>query len=631
MSADQFPKDLFFTGVNYRAYRYFGSHLLDDGRWLFRVWAPHAKWVSLVGDFCGWDIFAFPLNKTDERGVWETTVSGLAVYDSYQFAIGAPDGRVLYKTDPYGTHFALRPDPSAKLYDLSGYRWKDGAWMKERTRQGVESHPMNIYEMHLGSWRRYEDGNFYSYTAIVDELLDYVIDMGYTHIELMPLAEYPYDKSLGYQAIGYFAPTSRYGTPHDFMAFVDRCHRRGIGVLMNWVPAHFPKDRCGLYEFDGDCCYEYVDPLMREHPAEGTRTFDFGRPEVVSFLISSACNWLENYHIDGLRVDGVSAMLYRNYGKRDGEWSPNIYGDHGNLEAVELLKCLNNEVHRSFPGAMMIAEESTAWPHVTGTEEGGLGFDFKWNMGWMNDTLAYVKQPSLFRHGMQDRMTFSTVYAFAENYILPLPHDEVVHGKCSMMGKMPGTYEEKFENLKAYYGYMMAHPGKKLLFMGGEFGQFNEWNEEQGLDWLLLDYEAHRSLKEYVKALNGFYKKNAPLWAMDRQWEGFEWITKDDTTNCVLGLLRSSEQEQLLAVINFSEYDLPDYRIGLPAAGTLTMRLCSDEARFGGQDRFKKRIAVGKKSFHGFDHSAVLHIPPFSASFYSVKNDPGKIERSTKK
>jgi len=630
MLQDQFPKDLYFTGVNYRSHRYFGSHLLDDGRWLFRVWAPHAKWVSLVGDFCGWDIFAFPLTKTDDRGVWETTVSGLHTYDAYQFAIGAPDDRVLYKSDPYATHFALRPDPSSKLFDISGYKWKDKKWMKARTREGVAARPMNIYELNLGSWRKYDDGNFYSYTAIADQLLDYVIDMGYTHIELMPITEYPYDKSWGYQVTGYFAPTSRYGTPHDFMAFVDRCHQRGIGVLMDWVPAHFPKDSRGLYEFDGDCCYEYVDPLMREHPDWGTRVFDFGRPEVVSFLISSACNWLENYHIDGLRVDAVASMLYRNYGKNDGEWSPNIYGDQGNLEAVEMLKRLNNEVHMSFPGAIMIAEESTAWPHVTGTEDGGLGFDFKWNMGWMNDTLEYMKNPPLFRHGMQHMMTFSMVYAFSEQYVLPLSHDEVVHGKCSMIAKMPGTYEEKFENLKAYYGYMMAHPGKKLLFMGGEFGQFIEWNEEQGLDWLLLDYEAHRRLKDYVKALNRFYLKNPALWEMDNRWEGFEWITNDDTTNCVLGFLRSSEKEQLLAIINYSEYDLPDYRIGLPNKGTLTMRFCSDEGRFGGQDRYKKRITVSKKPFHGFEYSAVLHIPPFSATYYSVKSDSSEKERSNK-
>ncbi len=623
MSLDQFPKDLYFTGANYRAHWYFGSHLLEDGRWLFRVWAPHAKWVSLVGDFCGWDLFAFPLEKTDDRGVWETTVSGLKTFDTYQFAIGAPDGRVLYKADPYATHFALRPDPSSKLFDLSGYQWKDQKWMAARSRENVGERPMNIYEMHLGAWRKYEDGNFYSYTAIADELLDYVIDMGYTHIELMPLTEYPFDKSWGYQVTGYFAPTSRYGTPHDFMAFVDRCHQRGIGVLMDWVPAHFPKDSRGLYEFDGDCCYEYVDPLMREHPDWGTRVFDFGRPEVMSFLISSACNWLENYHIDGLRVDAVASMLYRNYGKNDGEWSANQYGGTGNLEAVELLKRLNYEIHASYPGAIMIAEESTAWPHVTGTEDGGLGFDFKWNMGWMNDTLEYMKHPPLFRHGMQDMMTFSMVYAFSEQYILPLSHDEVVHGKCSMLSKMPGTYEEKFENLKAFYGYMLAHPGKKLLFMGGEFGQFIEWNEEQGLDWMLLDYEAHRHLKDYVKALNHFYKKTPPLWEMDDRWEGFEWVTNDDTTNCVLGFLRSSEKEQLLVMVNYSEYDLIDYRIGLPQPGTLTMRLCSDEARFGGQDRFKKRITVSKnKPFHGFDHSAVLHLPPFSASFYkfTVKN-----------
>ena len=491
--------------------------------------------------------------------------------------------------------------------------------MKKRAKTDYRHRPMNIYEVNLGSWKLKEDGSFYSYTELADLLADYVCEMGYTHIEVMPLSEYPFDKSWGYQVTGYYAPTSRYGTPHDLMQFVDKLHQRGIGVIMDWVPAHFPRDAAGLFEFDGDVCYEYTDPLMRDHPDWGTRIFDYGRPEVKSFLISSACNWLENYHIDGLRVDAVASMLYRNYGKNDGEWSANQYGGTGNLETVALLKTLNYEVHASYPGAITVAEESTAWPHVTGTDFDGLGFDFKWNMGWMNDTLKYVKEPPLFRHGMQNMLTFSMTYAYSEQYVLPLSHDEVVHGKCSLISKMPGTYEEKFQNLKAYFGYMMAHPGKKLLFMGGEFGQFIEWNEEQGLDWLLLDYKPHRLLQTYVKELNKLYAARPAFWELDSGWEGFQWISLNDTDNCVLAFLRKSRSETLLAIVNFSEYDLIDYNLGLPEAGTLTLRLCSDEARFGGEDRIKKRVPVKETPWNEFNCSANLHLPPFSATYYSYR------------
>jgi len=619
LDQNAYPKDLFFTGNNFRAHRYFGSHRSEDGRWQFRVWAPHAKWISLVGDFCGWDVTAVPLVKTDDRGVWEVTVAGLHTYDTYKYAIGTPSGETIYKADPYSTHFALRPDTASKLYDISGYDWQDAKWMKKRAKTDYRNRPMNIYEVNLGSWKLKEDGNFYSYTELADLLADYVCEMGYTHVEVMPLSEYPFDKSWGYQVTGYYAPTSRYGTPHDLMQFVDKFHQRGIGVIMDWVPAHFPRDAAGLFEFDGDVCYEYTDPLMRDHPDWGTRIFDYGRPEVQSFLISSACNWLENYHIDGLRVDAVASMLYRNYGKNDGEWSANQYGGTGNLETVALLKTLNYEVHASYPGAITVAEESTAWPHVTGTDFDGLGFDFKWNMGWMNDTLKYVKEPPLFRHGMQNMLTFSMTYAYSEQYVLPLSHDEVVHGKCSLISKMPGTYEEKFQNLKAYFGYMMAHPGKKLLFMGGEFGQFIEWNDEQGLDWLLLDYEPHRLLQTYVKELNKLYAARPAFWELDSGWEGFQWISLNDTDNCVLAFLRKSRSETLLAIVNFSEYDLIDYNLGLPEAGTLTLHLCSDEARFGGEDRVKKRVLVKETPWNEFNCSANLHLPPFSATYYSYR------------
>jgi 1,4-alpha-glucan branching enzyme len=618
---DRFAKDLFFTGNNYRAQRYFGSRHLGGNTWQFRLWAPHAEWVSLVGDFCGWDITAVPLIKTDSRGVWEGTAKSLHTYDAYKYAIGTPAGDTVYKADPYANHFALRPDTASKLYDLAGYCWHDSRWLNHRAKKNYSNSPLNIYELHLGSWLQYADGNFYSYPAMAEKLLPYVKKMGYTHVELMPITEFPFDRSWGYQVTGYFAPTSRYGTPHDFMAFVDRCHQEGIGVLMDWVPAHFPKDAAGLYEFDGGICYEYQDPLMREHPDWGTRVFDYGRPEVISFLISSACHWFEHYHIDGLRVDAVASMLYRNYGRKDGEWSANKYGDHGNLEAVELLRRLNGEIHASFPGALVIAEESTAWPHVTGDQNGGLGFDFKWSMGWMNDSLQYISKPPLFRHGMQDMLTFAMTYIYSEQFILPLSHDEVVHGKCSLLSKMPGTYEEKFQNLKAFYGYMMAHPGKKLLFMGGEFGQFIEWDEAQSLDWLLLEYLPHRQLQAYVQALNHFYKTHPAFWAQDSGWEGFEWISLDDTKNCILAFLRKCQTEKILVIVHFSEYDLIDYNLGLPEAGTLALRLCSDEARFGGEDRYKKRPAVSKKPYHGFKNSAKLHIPPFSATYYNYKTE----------
>ncbi len=624
MDPYQFPKDLFFTGVNYRAHRYFGCHRNCDGTRTFRLWAPHAQWVSLVGDFCGWNTSAFPLQKTDGRGVWELTLGGLDTYDAYKFAIGTADGRTLFKADPYANHFALRPDTASKIFDIEGYEWKDQAWMKARPKKSYALQPMSIYEVQLGSWLQYEDGNFYSYSALADRLLDYVCQMGYTHIELMPITEYPFDKSWGYQVTGYFAPTSRYGTPFDLMKLIDTAHQRGIGVLLDWVPAHFPRDAAGLFEFDGECCYEYQDPLMRDHPDWGTRIFDYGRPEVCSFLISSACHWLENYHIDGLRVDAVASMLYLDYGKQDGQWRPNIYGDRGNLEAIDLFKKLNYEIHASFPGAITVAEESTAWPHVTGTENDGLGFDFKWNMGWMNDSLKYISNPPLFRHGMQGMMTFSMEYIYSENFILPLSHDEVVHGKCSLLSKMPGTYEEKFQNLKAFYGFMMGHPGKKLLFMGGEFGQFIEWNEEKSLDWMLLDYEPHQQLQNYVRELNLFYRKHPAFWAKDTGWEGFEWISLDDTTNCVLAFLRKCDKEEILVVVNFSEYDIIDYKLGLPEPGTLNLLLSSEEERFGGQNRFKKRLTVSNaKPFHGQPCSATLHLPPFSANYFKYRKESG--------
>ena len=501
----------FVDGVATNAYDLLGCHI-DKGIFIFRVWAPNAKSVSLVGDFNEWSQNANHMINIGS-GIWEGIIENAKIYDNYKYAITSQDGKTVLKSDPYAFHTATRPDNASKIYDISGFKWTDDEFIKNNKGRDILSSSMNIYEVHLGSWKMHADGNPYSYRELAEELPCYVKNMGYTHIEIMPVSEYPYDGSWGYQVTGYYAPTSRYGTPEDFAYFVDCCHKKGIGVILDWVGAHFPRDEHGLMNFDGTACYEYNDPLKSDHPDWGTRIFDYGRNEVKSFLISNVIFWQNIYHIDGFRLDAVASMLYLDYGKKDGQWRPNVFGGNYNLEAIDFLKQLNSASFENKPEVLMIAEESTAFPMITKPPfDGGLGFNFKWNMGWMNDMLMYMSKDPLFRKGMHNNVTFSLTYAFSENFILPLSHDEVVHGKCSMINKMPGEYEEKFNNLRAFYGYMMAHPGKKISFMGNEFAQFIEWNFKQELDWVLLSYDAHKKMHRFVKELNNFYLENSPFW-----------------------------------------------------------------------------------------------------------------------
>ncbi len=621
---------LFHEGTNFKAYDYLGVHKVEDGTYAFRVFAPSARAVYVTGDFCDWDETRHEAFRITGGGIFECVISGVKEFDAYKYVIKTHDGRTLLKADPYATHAETRPGTASKVYSLSGYTWHDKKWMKERKTVAFDK-PMNVYELHLGSWRRFSDGNAFSYEKLADEIIPYVKEMGFTHLELLPISEHPYDKSWGYQVTGYYAPTSRFGTPKEFMAFVDRCHQNDIGVILDWVPAHFPKDAHGLIEFDGTCLYEYADPKKREHPDWGTRIFDYGKNEVKCFLISNACFWLDKYHIDGLRVDAVASMLYLDYGKKDGEWSQNEFGGNGNIEAAEFLKRLNARVGEAYPGAMMIAEESTAWPLVTyPTDVGGLGFHYKWNMGWMNDSLTYMKQDPFFRKGVHNNLTFSMTYAFSENFVLPLSHDEVVHGKCSLLSKMPGEYEDKFKNLRAYLGYMYAHPGKKLLFMGAEFGQFIEWNEESELDWNLLSFDAHQKQKEFSRALFSFYKKTPAFWEMERSWDGFSWADVDDSTNNVIAFLRyDKEKNAVLSVSNFSSLLYEDYKIGVDRPGVYREVFSSDEERFGGSGIKNNKVTAKKGEMHGKPYHVSLTLPPFS-TIYFYKRKPNTKKDSKK-
>ena len=620
------PIYLFKQGRNARAYEYFGSHRTEEGA-VFRVWAPAAKAVSVAGDFNHWNEDANCMTAVAD-GIWEAYIPGVKQYDAYKYCVTGADGQRRMKADPYAFHSETRPANASKFFELDGYQWQDGKYLKKLYARNVYASPVNIYEMHAGSWKLYEDGAPYSYRALADELVPYLEKMGYTHVEFMPLMEYPFDGSWGYQVTGYFSVTSRYGTPHDFMYLVDRLHQAGIGVIMDWVPAHFPKDAHGLYEFDGTCCYEYKDALKREHEGWGTRVFDFGKNEVVSFLTSSAEFFFDKYHVDGLRVDAVASMLYLDYGRGNGQWRPNIYGGRENLEAVAFLRSLNEAVFRDYPHAMMIAEESTAWPMVSKpASDGGLGFNFKWNMGWMNDILRYCEMDGLSRKFNHDLITFSLFYAFSENFILPISHDEVVHGKKSLLDKMPGSYEEKFAGMKAFLGYMYAHPGKKLLFMGQEFGQFIEWNEKIQLDWFLLGYDAHRGLHEFAAKLNHVYRDSAPLWQIDYSWEGFRWLVSDDNDNSVVAFERMDyEGNSVVAVCNFTPVARERYRIGVEKRGSLTVLLNSDDPAYGGAGGGEyQRIYTKKIPMHGQEHSFELTLPGLSCVYlkyvkYKTKN-----------
>lgn len=620
----------FSSGITSEAYRYFGS-FEKNGSVTFRVWAPGASAVSVAGDFNGWNNETNPMKQCG-NGIWEAKIKGAKKYDSYKYAITGPDGMTVLKSDPYARHFETAPANASKIYE-SEYVWNDSAWFEAQKNKNIYESPVNIYEVHAGSWKRFSDGNTYDYVTLANELSKYLKKMNYTHVELMPVTEYPYEGSWGYQVSGYFAPTSRYGSPDDFKKFVDIMHRSGIGVILDWVPAHFPRDGFGLYRFDGTPCYEYADPRKGEHKEWGTVVFDYGKPQVRNFLISSAVYWVKEYHADGLRVDAVASMLYLDYGRQDGEWIPNSYGGKENLEAVAFLKDMNTAVFAANPSVMMIAEESTAWPLVTKPpQDGGLGFNFKWNMGWMNDMLRYMSLDPYFRKDNHDCLTFSFFYAFSENFIMPISHDEVVHGKCSMIEKIPGEYEMKFASLRAFYAYMTAHPGKKLLFMGQEFAQFTEWNYQKELDWMLLDYDMHKRMQQYVAELNKFYLKNSEFWEIDYSWDGFNWISNDDNTQSIIAFRRIDKSgNEIITVCNFVPVARENYRIGVPKKGSYRRIFCSDSVNYGGTT---EETAVSVKSekvpMHGYDNSVSISIPAMSVSFYRVPHQRKAGQREKK-
>ncbi len=602
---------------------YFGAHPESrDGRegYVFRVWAPNAREVCLMGEFNGWNETDHPMTAL-EGGVWELFVPGLERYASYKYMVRGKSGEDRAKADPFAFHAETRPGNASKLFDLEGYQWGDSSWLDHRAKHLVYSAPANIYELHLGSWRRTGEDEFLSYRDIAEHLVPYLKEMGYTHVEFLPVMEHPLDASWGYQCTGYFAATSRYGTPHDLMYLIDQLHQAGIGVILDWVPSHFPRDGFGLYHFDGGPCYEYADPRKGEHKEWGTMVFDYGRPEVRSFLISSALFWLEQYHADGLRVDAVASMLYLDYNRQGGEWIPNIHGGHENLEAVSFLQELNSTVFAAHPDVLMIAEESTAWPMVTKpASDGGLGFNLKWNMGWMNDMQHYIKLDPYFRQYNHKDITFSFMYAFSENFVLPFSHDEVVHMKGSLMNKMPGDETQKFAGVRVFYTYMLTHPGKKLMMMGSEFGQWNEWHFEHSLDWHLLDETQewslpYRQTHAFFKAANEMYLKYPQLWEIDFSWEGFQWLEANDNTgNTVIFLRKDRKGEFLVVACNFSPVHREGYRVGVPVAGKYQVILNSDEERFGGTGAGDTGLLPTEKvSCHGQDQSIQIDLPPMSA------------------
>ncbi|MBR6743252.1 MAG: 1,4-alpha-glucan branching protein GlgB [Clostridia bacterium] len=597
-------------------YEILGSFYYGE-KTVFRVWAPSATSVSVVGSFNNWDAGSAVMHKVTD-GIWETEIYGVNPYDSYKYAITGQNGQTVLKSDPYARHYETAPNNASKVYPDYKYKWKDSAWQKRMQSTNVYESPINIYEVHAESWRKYSDGNNYDYVKLAEELSDYVSEMGYTHVEFLPLTEYPFSGSWGYQVTGYFAPTSRYGTPDDFKKMIDIFHSKNIGVILDWVPAHFPKDEHGLFRFDGGCCYEYEDERRGEHKEWGTCVFNYGRVEVMNFLISSACFFIKEFHIDGLRVDAVASMLYLDYGRRDGEWALNQFGGKEHIEAVELLRRVNEACFSVNNNILMIAEESTAWPMVTKpASDGGLGFNFKWNMGWMNDMLSYMSMDPIYRKHHHNNLTFSFMYAFSENFVLPFSHDEVVHGKCSLINKMPGDYDMKFAQLRALFAYMIAHPGKKLLFMGQEFAQFVEWNYSNELDWFLLNFDKHYKTQSYVKALNRFYKENKEFYEVDYSWSGFSWISNDDYTQSVIAFRRiAKNQDEIIAVCNFVPVARENYRIGVPKGGTYKTVFCSDWIEFGGDTQKATRGVRSKKvGMHGFENSVELNIPAMSVTF----------------
>ena len=624
----EFDLYLFHQGTNYHAYEMLGAHFVErDGKKgvRFAVWAPHAKSISVVGDFNEWDTRVNPMTRGRDGEIWEVFIPDIEEGAVYKYAIEPQwGGPRIMKADPYGFYAEKKPNTASRVYDLSKYEWKDGAWFEQKKKESSYERPMLTYEVHAGSWRRTKDGEYLSYRDLADQLIDYVKKMNYTHIEFMPLCEHPFDGSWGYQITGYYAVTSRFGTPDDFRYLVDKAHENGIAIIMDWVPGHFCKDEQGLRHFDGQTLYESDNEQLAENWEWGTTNFDYGRTEVQSFLISNAMFWFEEFHIDGLRIDAVANMLYLNYGRKDGEWTPNKYGDTGNLEAMDFLKKLNESIFKYHPQALMIAEESTAWPLISKpVYMGGMGFNYKWNMGWMNDMLKYMSLDPIYRKWNHDKVTFSFMYAFSENFVLPLSHDEVVHGKCSLISKMPGDYWQKFAGLRTFFAYWIAHPGKKLLFMGGEFGQFIEWNYDDSLDWHLpQQYPMHKKMLEYSRALNKFYCDHKALWQVDFDWNGFQWIDCNDNENSIVSFIRKAEDpsDYLVAVCNFTPEVRHGYRIGVPEKGSYVEVFNSDDEAFGGSGvKNEGEIKTEDVKWHDRDQSIVLTIPPMATIYLRHK------------
>ena len=612
--------EVFHTGDSVRAYDFLGAHLVnrnDKNGVVFRVWAPTARSVSVAGDFNNWNNEANYMYNIG-YGVWEVFVEGVKEFCTYKYCIESEYGDRLMKADPYAFHAQTRPGQASVVYDIESYSWNDSEWFNKRKENNISSSPMNIYEIHAGSWRKYPDGNFFNYQKLADELIPYLKEMHYTHVQLMPIMEYPYDGSWGFQTTGYYAPTSRYGTPSDFMAFVDKLHGEGIGVILDWVPSNFPTDDFGLARFDGSPLYESNDPKTSKRDSWGTCLFNYARFEVTSFLVSCAMFWLDKYHIDGLRIGALSSMLYLDYGKTEGEWEPNKFGGKENLDAVDFVKRLNTAVHMYHPDVMMFAEENTSWPKLTHKiEDGGLGFDFKWNMGWMNDMLHYMSLNSMWRPFNHDSLTFSFYYAFSEKFLLPISHDEVSHGKGSLIKQMPGKYNEQFAGVRAFITYMYAHPGKKLVFMGTEIGQFDEWNHEEAIQWDLLEFEKHKKLRTFFKELNKFYLDCKPLYELDTVWKGFDWIHHDDYTNSVIAFKRTDKNgDEIVSVCNFQPIRRDEYCIGVPKYGLYDEVFNSDEERFGGSGVVNgNNIKTEVMKIHGFDQGLSLTLPPLSVIY----------------
>lgn len=612
--------EVFHTGDSVRAYDFLGAHLVnrnDKNGVVFRVWAPTARSVSVAGDFNNWNNEANYMYNIG-YGVWEVFVEGVKEFCTYKYCIESEYGDRLMKADPYAFHAQTRPGQASVVYDIESYSWNDSEWFNKRKENNISSSPMNIYEIHAGSWRKYPDGNFFNYQKLADELIPYLKEMHYTHVQLMPIMEYPYDGSWGFQTTGYYAPTSRYGTPSDFMAFVDKLHGEGIGVILDWVPSNFPTDDFGLARFDGSPLYESNDPKTSKRDSWGTCLFNYARFEVTSFLVSCAMFWLDKYHIDGLRIGALSSMLYLDYGKTEGEWEPNKFGGKENLDAVDFVKRLNTAVHMYHPDVMMFAEENTSWPKLTHKiEDGGLGFDFKWNMSWMNDMLHYMSLNSMWRPFNHDSLTFSFYYAFSEKFLLPISHDEVSHGKGSLIKQMPGKYDEQFAGVRAFITYMYAHPGKKLVFMGTEIGQFDEWNHEEAIQWDLLEFEKHKKLRTFFKELNKFYLDCKPLYELDTVWKGFDWIHHDDYTNSVIAFKRTDKNgDEIVSVCNFQPIRRDEYCIGVPKYGLYDEVFNSDEERFGGSGVVNgNNIKTEVMKIHGFDQGLSLTLPPLSVIY----------------